>query len=204
MLTSAVGRVAARRVLVVRASPQLQRPLASPTPALLARPGLVVFAATRAFSVSRCVRMPEAKKAKSTRSTSPRSKSTKKTSATTKTTTTKKKTPKKAAAKKTLKKPKAGSRKKELSPEDKDAAEHRLLKKVALLKYPTELPRNSYTVYLAQQFTKGGEPFTEQIKTISSNFKYLSELELEVCAPIVCRGILVTGPTGQPFLPFPH
>lgn len=104
------------------------------------------------------------------------SKTKKTTSATKKKTTAAKKKPKKAAVTKKAKKPK-----KELTPEEKEKADLRELKKMALLKGPVLRPDSVWSVYVSDNVRAGEGKLTDRIKEIASTFAGLSEAEKEVC-----------------------
>jgi hypothetical protein len=89
----------------------------------------------------------------------------------------------KAAAKKTAKKPvvKKKKAKKVLTPEEKEKADLRELKKMALLKKPTLLPETAWAVYVTNNIKGGQGKVTDKIKEVARSFAELSESDKEVC-----------------------
>ena len=157
-MLSFIGRTAGRRMLsatTATASSAKFGQLASVTPRAVSVRRLAPIA--RGFTASAHIRFPAAAKG-------PKKTSTKKTA-------TKKKAPKKKAAKKKAKKP--------LSPEEKEKAEIRELRKMSLPKGPDLKPESAWSVYVSQNVTSGN-PLVEQIRGISTSFKSLSDFEKTV------------------------
>jgi hypothetical protein len=119
----------------------------------------------RGFTASAHVRFPAA--AKGATKTTPKKTATKKTA--TKKTATKKKAPKKKAKKAA----------KPLSPEEKEKAEIRELRKMSLPKGPGLKPESAWSVYVSQNVTSGNR-LVDQIRGISTSFKSLSDFERTV------------------------
>lgn len=159
MLTSA-SRTAARRVLNAAIVTKLPY-----RPATRVAPLRRLAPVARSFSATAWVRFPAASSSKAT--------TTKKKTATKK--ATKKKSPKKKAAPK-KKKP----AKKVLTPEEKEKADLRELRKKALLKGPSLLPETAWAVYVSENVPKGAGTLSEKIKTLSADFKAVSEFEKSV------------------------
>ncbi|RFU82106.1 hmg box, partial [Trichoderma arundinaceum] len=93
-----------------------------------------------------------------------------------------KKAVKKAVKKKVAaKKPKktAAKKKKTLTPEQKENAEIRKLKQMALLKGPTFLPETAWSVYLSDNMRGSEGKLTDRVKAIATSFKTLPESEKE-------------------------
>ncbi|KIE01899.1 HMG box protein, partial [Metarhizium majus ARSEF 297] len=173
MLT-VIGRAAARRVLLPSrtAASKLTTQLPHGSVAYRLPNALTLLVAARPMTVSACMLSP----AKTSGS------KTKRTSTATKEKKTKKKTTKKASAvKKKTKKAAAPKRKtkKVLTPEEKEKADLRELKKMALLKRPTQLPESAWAVYVTNNIGAGEGKVTERIKEVSSRFAGLSESEKE-------------------------
>ncbi|OAQ81624.1 HMG box protein [Purpureocillium lilacinum] len=91
-------------------------------------------------------------------------------------TTKKKKTATKTAKKAAPKKPKKKA-KKVLTPEEKEKAEIKELKNMALLKGPSLLPETLWSVYVADNLPSGQGKLTDKIKEVASRFSGLSEYE---------------------------
>ncbi|KAK9439334.1 High mobility group, HMG1/HMG2 [Metarhizium brunneum] len=173
MLT-AIGRAAARRVLLPSRTAASKHATQLPHGSVAYRlpNALTLLVAARPMTVSAWMRSP----AKTSGS------KTKRTSTATKEKKTKKTTTKKAsAAKKKTKKAAAPKRKtkKVLTPEEKEKADLRELKKMALLKRPTQLPESAWAVYVTNNIGAGEGKVTERIKEVSSRFAGLSESEKE-------------------------
>ncbi|KAL7944809.1 hypothetical protein V8C42DRAFT_325978 [Trichoderma barbatum] len=179
MLSSA-GLAAVRRVLTSSGA-------AAPWPqsAGLAARALVLRLAmpsVRSISISASMRTPAAAKSTTSKST----KSTKPKTATKKATTKKaakpkaKKPAKKAVKKKVaVKKPKKTVKKKVLTPEQKERAEIKKLREMALLKAPTLLPETAWNVYMIDNIRGSTGSAAERTKALSTSFKNLTEAEKE-------------------------
>lgn len=88
---------------------------------------------------------------------------------------------KKPAAKKKKAAPKKKKvAKKPLTPEQKEKNEIRDLKARALLNGPSLLPETSWAVYLAENPASGESTLVQKVKELSSSFKTISDLELNV------------------------
>lgn len=88
---------------------------------------------------------------------------------------------KKPAAKKKKAAPKKKKvAKKPLTPEQKEKNEIRDLKTRALLNGPSLLPETSWAVYLAENPASGESTLVEKVKQLSTSFKTISDLELNV------------------------
>jgi len=168
MLTS-IGRAAARRAMA--SAPSTLAAAAKLTPqAAAARPSFHGAALpVRCLSATAWARSPAA---------SSNSSSGAKKAAGTKT-TKKKKTATKTAKKAAPKKPKKKA-KKVLTPEEKEKAEIKELKNMALLKGPSLLPETLWSVYVADNLPSGQGKLTDKIKEVASRFSGLSEYEKDV------------------------
>lgn len=174
MLT-AIGRVAARRAPVPKLTTRLLQGPAN-------RPNALPFAAARPLVISTWMRSPEkgapptGSKAKKTTAATDKKKTKPATKKKAKKPATKKKKAKKAKkpAAKATKKPK-----KELTPEEKDKADLKELKKMALLKGPALLPDSGWSVYVADNVAAGQGKVTDQIKQVAEKYTRLSEPEKE-------------------------
>ena len=82
-------------------------------------------------------------------------------------------------AKPKAKKPKKKA-KKVLTPEEKEKAEIKELKNMALLKGPSLLPETLWSVYVADNLPSGQGKLTDKIKEVASRFSGLSEYEKDV------------------------
>lgn len=165
MLT-AVARASLRRVAV---SLPL-RPLTGP---LVARPSLSAVRAAQPFSST--PRVGEAAATKKEKAPAAKKKS--------------------AAEKKPAAKKEAAPKKKKkkvLTPEEKEKADIRDLKKQALLKEPSKLPDSPWLVYVSQEL-KGaavGNDFANATRAVSEKFKALSVGEHEVrLRPLLLAGV---------------
>jgi hypothetical protein len=177
MLSSA-GLAAARRVLTSSgAAAPWRQSVGLSARALVLRPAAPSL---RTISISASMRAPVTKATKSKSTTSTKS-STKK-PASKKTAKPKaKKAVKKAVKKKVaVKKPKKTATKKVLTPEQKDKAEIRKLRQMALLKGPTFLPETAWSVFLVDNMRAGEGSLADKVKAISISFKNLTEAEKEV------------------------
>ncbi|KAK2603860.1 hypothetical protein QQS21_003984 [Conoideocrella luteorostrata] len=172
MLT-AIGRAAARRVLFSSSRPSASK-LATQLPQRsVSRPNATVFAVARPLTVSAWMRSPVKGSAGGSKAKKATGAKTKKSPAKKKPVAKKKKKPASAAAKKPKK------AKKTLTPEEKDKAELRELKKMALLKGPALLPETGWAVYVADNVTAGQGKLTDKIKEVAESFAALSVSEKE-------------------------
>ncbi|KAH6604727.1 hypothetical protein Trco_006434 [Trichoderma cornu-damae] len=143
----------------------------------------------RTIGVSASMRTPAAKaKAKATAAKSTKSaaaakkKPASKKAANPKAKKTVKKAVKKKVAAKTAKK--VTAKRKTLTPEQKENAEIRKLRQMALLKGPTHLPETAWSVYLLDNMRGSEGKLTDKVKAISTSFKNLPEAERERLASI--------------------
>lgn len=90
-------------------------------------------------------------------------------------------TGKKKAKKAAPKKKKAA--KKPLTPEQKEKKEIRDLRARALLSGPSLLPESTWSVYLSENAGSGDSTLMEKVKQLSTTFKTISDMELNVSNP---------------------
>ncbi|KAM4059522.1 HMG (high mobility group) box domain-containing protein [Hirsutella rhossiliensis] len=169
-----IGRAAARRAL------------ASAAPSRLALGSSAAVHVRRGFSGSAWARAASAATAKragaaKTKTAKPKAKAAK-----TSATKAKKKAPakkekpvlkkKKVVKKKAVKKPK---KKTPPTPEQKEKAQVRELKRMALLKGPKMLPANPWAIYVSQNLPAGDEQLGEKIKKVHADYEALSASEKE-------------------------
>ncbi|KAM0255427.1 hypothetical protein ACHAQJ_005795 [Trichoderma viride] len=181
MLSSA-GLAAARRVLTSSgAAAPWRQSVGLTARALVLRHAMPSL---RMISISASMRTPAAKAAKTTKpksTKSTKSSTTKKSASKTTAKPKAKKAVKKAVKKKVaVKKPKKTTpKKKVLTPEQKDKAEIRKLRQMALLKGPTLLPETAWSIFLTDNMRTGEGKFADKVKAISTSFKNLPEAEKE-------------------------
>ncbi|KAL7799166.1 hypothetical protein V8C37DRAFT_150925 [Trichoderma ceciliae] len=140
----------------------------------------------RVISISASMRTPAAKAttSKATKATKSSTKkpAAKKTAKPAAKKPAKKVVKKKAVAKKKVavkKAKKTTAKRKTLTPEQKEKAEIRKLKQMALLKGPTFLPETAWNVYMVDNIRGRGGKLVDNIKVIASSFKNLPEAEIE-------------------------
>ncbi|KJZ76626.1 hypothetical protein HIM_03962 [Hirsutella minnesotensis 3608] len=179
MLTS-IGRAAARRSLTtassrhvasVRSAAALTRVAGSPRfISASIRSHAAVAAASKKASTTR-----KAAVSKQTKAAKPKAKTTAKKPAK----KTKAPAKRKVKAKAKKPKPKKPKKPKTLTPEEKEKVLVRELKKLALLKGPTRGSPNVWSLFLKENFPKGGGSLAEKIAPLKQQFANLSQLELK-------------------------
>ncbi|KAG5943538.1 hypothetical protein E4U53_007028 [Claviceps sorghi] len=214
MLT-AIGRAAARRALLPNRSAAPQLTL---TTQLLRGPGshagaALLPASARTLIVSARLLSPT-KTAAASSSTGSKGKkttaaATKKKSAATKKKPAAKKKPaskkktvtkkkKRVVKKKPAKKPKKP--KKQLTPEEKEKAELKEIKKLALLKGPVMRPESAWNVFVAENVKPGPAPLGDKMKETSENFSKLSAAEKERLESVAVRNQAINKQSRQDWI----
>lgn len=77
--------------------------------------------------------------------------------------------------------------KKPLTPEEKEKKEIRDLRARALLSGPSLLPESTWSVYLSENASSGDSTLMEKVKQLSTTFKTISEMELNVSSTAFMR-----------------
>ncbi|KAL7936816.1 hypothetical protein V8C35DRAFT_208286 [Trichoderma chlorosporum] len=180
MLSSA-GLAAIRRVLTSSgAAAPWRQSTGVAARALVMR---LALPSVRTISISASMRSPAAKATAKPKTAAKKSTTTKKTAKPKAKKPAKKKAVKKKVAvkkpKKTIKK-----KKKALTPEEKEKAEIKKLKQMALLKGPTLLPETAWNVYFVDNVRGSSGTAVDRAKTLAISFKNLNETEKERLASI--------------------